>query len=131
MRYSLYTIKCIHFKCTFPWVLMDWCILICIIWPPKYMQCFQYSKMFLFAPYPSTALAPGNQGLAFCHHRLNLSFLELHINGLLHRILFCIWLYLLGIMSLWFIHIIMGISGSFLLKHFLFWNILRVPGNCT
>lgn len=44
-------------------------------------------KMFLCAPYQSTSLALGNNLFAFCHHRLDLSYLGLYVNGIIYHIL--------------------------------------------
>ena len=54
----------------------------------------------------------GNHCSEFYPHRLILPVLQLHINGIIQHVLFCVWIISLGIMFLRLTHVIAHINSS-------------------
>ena len=88
-------------------------------WPTQYKAAniFITSKRLLAtfynASFPSTI--SGNHRSSFCHCRLNLPFLEFHVNGIRQSILFGVCPFSLKLMILRFIYLVASSSGSCLL----------------
>ena len=78
-----------------------------------------YSKKFVHAlpwsiPLLSPPLAPDNHCSAFCSpYRSGLSFLVLHVSGILQDVVFCVWLLSPSLTILRFIHAIVCVTSSF------------------
>lgn len=84
--------------------------------PPIQIRPFQHAREFPLIPswsIPTKPQTPKATTLQNFHHRLFLSVLEFHINGIIQYTLFYIWLFLFPVSFLNFIHVVVPVSCSF------------------
>lgn len=99
---TLYTIKCLQFKCT------DWWVLTLDTQQSRYRTCSLYPLAINLH-----TLQPWLQvSMVFCHYRLILHVTEFHINEIIYHVLFCVSLLSLSITFLRFMHVVLCIFIS-------------------
>ena len=82
-------VKCTHLKHMFLWILTNLYTHVTINLNQN-IEIFHQGEKFPSAPSQSSPPTPSKHWSAFCAHRLDLSFLDLHLNKIVHYLLFSV-----------------------------------------